>query len=104
MPGFLLTVGAVTQCAHGGVAQPLGVIPRVKALGQPVVAQPTVYSIAGCSVKPPPAACATAQWLTAGTRVKAMGLPVLLQDSQSTCTPTGTPLTIIVNQSRVRGI
>ena len=36
--------------------------------------------------------CATAQWTTAATRVTAMGQPVLLQDSQATCVPTGTPL------------
>jgi hypothetical protein len=31
-----------------------------------------------------------------------MGQPVLLQDSQSLCTPTGTPLTVMVTQVRVK--
>ena len=30
--------------------------------------------------------------------------PVLLQDSQSLCTPTATPLTIVVTQVRVKGM
>jgi hypothetical protein len=30
-------------------------------------------------------------------------VPVLLQDSQSMCTPTGTPLTCLVVQVRVKG-
>jgi hypothetical protein len=30
------------------------------------------------------------------------GAPVILQDSQSVCTPTGTPLLIAVTQVRVR--
>jgi len=47
--------------------------------------------------------CATAQFVTAATRVRAGGVPVLLQDSQSTCVPTGTPLNIVVTQVRVKG-
>jgi hypothetical protein len=37
------------------------------------------------------------------TRVMAGSQPVLLQDSQAICTPTGTPLTIAVTQVRVKG-
>jgi hypothetical protein len=36
-------------------------------------------------------------------RVLAGGMPVLLQDSQAICTPTGTPLNIILTQMRVKG-
>ena len=107
MPGFLLHVGATVQCAHGGQAQPTAPNPRVKVMGQPVVTQPAPYTIAGCTLPPPPAAngpCVTAQWVTGSMRVKVMGQPVLLQDSQAVCTPTGTPLNIIVTQTRVKGI
>jgi hypothetical protein len=45
----------------------------------------------------------TAQWVTAAVRVRAGGLPVLLQDSQAICVPNGTPLTIVMTQVRVRG-
>ena len=107
MPGFLLHVGATVQCAHGGQAQPTASNPRVKVTGQPVVTQPAPYTIAGCTLPPPPQAngpCITAQWVTASVRVKVMGQPVLVQDSQAVCTPTGTPLNVIVTQTRVKGM
>jgi hypothetical protein len=106
MPGFALHVGATVQCAHGGQAQPTVPMPRVKVMGQPVTTQ-APYAIAGCANPPPPAQagpCVTANWLTAATRVKAMGQPLLLKDSQSLCVPTGTPLTIIVTQTRVKAL
>ncbi len=107
MPGFLLHVGAIVQCAHGGVAQPTVPNPRVKVMGQPIVTQPAPYVIAGCAFPPPPAAngpCVTAQWVLGALRVKSDGMPVLLSDSQGICTPTGTPLTIAMTQVRVKGI
>jgi hypothetical protein len=42
--------------------------------------------------------------VTGALRVTAMGMPVLLQDSQAICTPTGTPLSAIPTQMRVRGM
>jgi hypothetical protein len=104
MPGFILHQGATVLCSHAGQAQPTVVNPRVTVSGQPLVTQPTVYAIAGCTLPTPPAAngpCVTAQWLTAATRVTAMGMPVLLLDSQALCTPTGTPLVIVATQGRV---
>ncbi len=106
MPGFLLHVGATVMCAHGGQAQPTAPNPRVRAGGQPIVTQTTMYTIAGCPFTTPssaPMPCVTAQWVSAATRVRAGGQPVLLQDSQAVCTPNGTPLTIVVTQVRVRG-
>jgi uncharacterized Zn-binding protein involved in type VI secretion len=107
MPGFLLHVGATVQCAHGGQAQPTLPNPRVKVMGQPIVMQPAPYVIAGCALPPPPLAngpCLTAQWVMGAARVKANGLPVLLQDSQALCVPTGTPLIIGMTQVRVKGM
>lgn len=105
MPGFLLHVGATVMCAHGGQAQPTSPNPRVMVSGQPVVTQPAPYAIAGCAFVPPTGSgpCATAQWVVGATRVMAGGQPVLLQSSQAICTPTGTPLTIAVTQTRVTG-
>ncbi|HEY6141026.1 MAG TPA: hypothetical protein VI670_24990 [Thermoanaerobaculia bacterium] len=106
MPGFLLHMGATVLCAHAGQAQPTAPFPRVKAGGQPVVTLPTVYTVAGCAMPPPPAGngpCVTAQFLMGATRVMAGSQPVLLQDSQAICTPTGTPLNIVVTQVRVKG-
>jgi hypothetical protein len=56
---------------------------------------------------PPPSGngpCVSAQFVTAATRVTALGQPVLLQDSQSICLPTGTPLLPLVTQVRVTGM
>jgi uncharacterized Zn-binding protein involved in type VI secretion len=105
MPGFLLHLGATVLCAHvPGQATPVVTNPSVKVGGQPIVTQTSQYMIAGCGLSTtttPP--CATAQWITAATRVKAGGVPVLLQDSQAMCVPTGTPLNIVVTQVRVKG-
>lgn len=106
MPGFLLHQGATVICLHAGTAQPVAPNPRVKVSGQQVVTQPTQYTIAGCTMPPPIAGngpCITATWLTAATRVRASGIPVLLQDSSSICTTTGTKLNVVVTQFRVKG-
>lgn len=107
MPGYLLSVGSTIMCAHGGQAQPTAPNPRVKVLGQPVVTQVAPHTVVGCANPPPPAnvgPCITANWITGALRVRAMGQPVLLQDSQALCTPTGTPLTVAATQPRVRGM
>ena len=107
MPGFLLHLGATVLCAHGGPAQPLMPNPRVRMSGQPVVTQSFPYAIAGCPFILPigvPQPCLTAQWVLAAVRVKVMGQPVLLQDSQAICTPNATPLTIATTQVRVKGM
>ncbi|MFB8789827.1 MAG: hypothetical protein U7123_13475 [Potamolinea sp.] len=107
MPGFLLHVGATVLCTHAGQAQPVASNPRVRVSGQPIVMQANTYTIAGCTLPTPPTAngpCLTAQWVTAATRVRASGIPVLLQDSQAICAPTGTPLNILLTQFRVKGM
>lgn len=106
MPGFLLHVGATVICMHGGQAQPTAPNPRVLVSGQPVVTLAAPYVVAGCPFVPPGGngPCVTAQWVVGATRVLAGGLPVLLQDSQAVCVPTGTPLQILVTQLRVQGM
>ncbi|MFB3921953.1 MAG: hypothetical protein ACE145_09535 [Terriglobia bacterium] len=105
MPGFLLHLGATVLCAHGGQALPTSPNPRVLVSGQPVTTQPAPYTVAGCPFVPPGGngPCVTAQWVVGATRVFAGGAPVLLQTSQAICTPTGTPLTVVVTQTRVTG-
>ena len=105
MPGFLLHSGATVLCAHAGQAQPTAPNPRVKVSGQPVTTQAAPYTVAGCpfNVSGAPVPCVTAQWVTAALRVRAGGLPVLLQDSQAICAPNGTPLSIVMTQVRVKG-
>ncbi|MGD9096442.1 MAG: PAAR-like protein [Desulfobacterales bacterium] len=107
MPGFLLHLGATVQCAHAGQAQPTVANPRVTVSGQPIVTQPSPYTVAGCPFTTPagsPLPCVTAQWVSASTRILSDGMPVLLMDSQAICTPTGTPLVITATQTRVTGI
>ena len=105
MPGFILHVGATVMCMHGGQAQPLVPNPRVTVGGQPIVTLSTPYAIAGCPFVPPGGTgpCVTAQWVLGATRVLAGGQPVLLQDSQAVCVPTGTGLNILVTQVRAKG-
>ena len=105
MPGFLVHVGATIMCAHAGQAQPTAPNPRVNVGGQPVVTQSGPYTIAGCpfTTGGNPMPCVTGQWVTAAVRVLAGGVPVVLQDSQSVCTPNGTPMTVVATQVRVRG-
>lgn len=104
MAGYVLHVGATILCAHGGQAQSTAPFPRVKVGGQPVVTQSAPFTIAGCPLVPPPLPpCVTAQWITGAIRIKAGGQPLLLQDSQAICTPTGTPLSVVMTQFRVKG-
>lgn len=91
-------------CVHAGQAQPVVVNPRVTVSGQSTVTLASTYSIAGCTLPAmvtgaPP--CTTAQFVTSALRVTSMGQPLLLQDSQSVCVPTGTPLMITATQPRV---
>ena len=106
MPAFLVHVGATALCAHAGQAQPTVPNPRVTVSGQPSVTMNAPYVVAGCTLPPPTAAngpCLTAQWVTAATRLTSNGVPLLLADSQAICAPTGTPLSIVVTQTRASG-
>lgn len=105
MPGFVLHMGATVLCAHGGQAQPTTPNSRVTVGGQPITTMTAPYVVAGCPFVPPGGngPCVTAQWVMGATRVLADGAPVLLLDSQAICTPTGTPLMIVVTQTRVTG-
>ncbi len=106
MPGFLLHQGATVMCLHGGQAQATSPNPRVKVMGQPIVMQPTPHAVVGCpfNVSGSPVPCVTAQWITGAVRVKANGMPVLLQDSQAVCIPNGTGVQVVVTQIRVKGM
>ncbi|MFM6438875.1 MAG: hypothetical protein ACKPGW_28525 [Microcystis panniformis] len=107
MPGFLLNTGSIVLCAHLGQAKPTVPMPRVKVMGMPISVQPFPYAIAGCVNPPPPVnvgPCIIGNWIVAALRVKALGMPVLLQDSQAICVPTGTPLIVVFAQMRVKGM
>jgi hypothetical protein len=104
MPGFLTHVGATVTCAHGGQAQPTVPNPRVTVMGQPTVTMTAPYAVAGCAFPPPPGGngpCVTGQWVTGTLRVTSSGQPLVILGSQAICAPTGTPLLIVVTQTRV---
>ena len=107
MPGTLLHVGATVLCIHAGQAQPTTPNPRVLVSGQPTVTLSTLYTIAGCTLPPPPGAngpCVTAQFVSAATKVLSNGVPLLLLDSRAVCAPSGTPLIITTTQTRALGM
>ncbi len=98
----LLALGALVLCEHGGSAEPVIADPRVTVGGQPVVALSSLYLVSGCTNAPPPLLpCVYGQFVTAAARVQVSGQPVLLDTSQAMCVPTGTGLTVTVNQVRV---
>jgi len=106
MPGTLLHLGATVTCAHGGQAMPSSPNPRVLVSGQPVAAMAFPYVVAGCplNISGVPVPCVTAQWVRGAMRVLTNGVPVLLLDSQAVCVPNGTPLLILMTQTRVTGM
>lgn len=105
MPGFLLHVGAVVQCAHGGMATPTVPNPRVLVSGQPTVMQPGPWVIAGCANPPPIASngpCVTGMWITGTTRVFSNGMPLVVNAAASVTVLSGTPMIPSVFQMRVQ--
>ncbi|MGB3299957.1 MAG: hypothetical protein WBA76_16960 [Phormidesmis sp.] len=81
--------------------------PRVKVMGQPVATMGPPYTVAGCANPPPPAnvgPCIVGNWVKGALRVKAMGLPVLVQEGIAICIPTGVPLSVVLTQPRVKGL
>jgi hypothetical protein len=104
--GFIVHQGATVMCSHGGQATPSVPNPRVKVSGQMVVTQSTTYTVAGCPFSTPsgPLPCVTAQWVVAAIRVRAGGVPVVLQDSTAVTVPNGVPLNVVVTQPRVKGM
>ena len=106
MPGPLLNAISMLLCAHGGQAKSLTPSTRVRVGGAPALVQLPLV-VAGCVNPVPPAGlgpCVSAQFLTAAVRVRAGGLPVLLTDGPSICAPTGTPLSPVPGQVRVRAV
>jgi hypothetical protein len=104
MAAALVSISTVLVCAHGGTARPVRPSVRVRLGGQPAVATDAPCTVAGC---PLPAEaggpCVSAQWLAGALRVRLDGVPALLADSRSVCTPTGAPLSVLPGQTRVIG-
>lgn len=109
MCAFIMHVGAVLLCPHGGQVTSITTNTRVMVAGQPVVVQNDTFIVAGCPfapVKPQP--CVMVKWIIPAMRVTVGGKPVLLQDSVGLCQsaeqiPQGPPNVITV-QTRVKGM
>ena len=107
MPGFILHLNAMVQCAHGAKADTTAPNQGVLVSNNPVALVNAPYSITACPNPTPTASngpCITAQYTTSATRVTCNGIPVLLFDSQATCTPTGVPLQTMSTQTRVKAV
>ncbi len=93
------------MCVHGGQASAVVPNPAVTLDGMPTCLLSDPWMVAGCPGVPssvPP--CVTAQWIVGTTRVTSNGQPFLVQSSQAVCTPAGTPLLVVVTQTRVTAI
>ena len=103
--GYLLTQGSTVLCQHSGQAQPTLTSQQVKISGEAIVTQSGPYTVSACPYMngSVPSPCVTAQWTSAATRVTSGGVPVLLKDSQATCTPNGTGVNVVMAQTRVKG-
>jgi hypothetical protein len=107
MPGFILHLNAMVQCTHLGNAVPTAPNQRVTVSGNAVALFNAPYQVTGCPNPVPPGSngpCVTAQYTTSATRVFCNGVPVLLFDSQATCTPTAATLKTISTQMRAKGV
>ena len=103
MPGFVLHMGAVVLCSHGGQAMSTAPSPVVFVSGMPVATITAPYAIAGCAFVPPAGngPCVTGQWIVGSTQVLSQGQPLAIMTGASVCVPTGTPMLPVSAQTLV---
>jgi hypothetical protein len=107
MPGFLLDQSSRITCLHQGTCQAAPPSPRVRLGGSPALLVTSQLTIVGCTLPPPIAANGpdvTGTWLNGATRIRSMGVPLLLSDAQAICVTSGTGVLVQRTQARVRGI
>ena len=102
---YILNKAATGTCSHGGSASPTAGIPRVKLGGTEVLTVATQFTVSGCSnmLGQSPFPCVIGIVPVGATRVKVMGVPVLLDSGKPQNVPTGVATTIINTQMRVKG-
>lgn len=107
MPGYIVTVANKANCTHQGVATPTPPAGRVLIMGAPVVTLAHTYAVVGCGYPAATSgaqpACLTAKITTGTVRVTTLGvaLAVLPLVPPTLCTPTGLPLLVMPQQTRV---
>ncbi|MBL0158374.1 MAG: hypothetical protein IPP47_14915 [Bryobacterales bacterium] len=118
MASLLINTTSQGICAHRGSAKPVAPLPRVLLSGAPAVPQQPPWPVIGCTVpllfgsgptgQQHPIIgilpCFLVTWVTATTRVKSMGQPLLLADSQGIAQPNGLPVVLLPGQFRVTAI
>jgi uncharacterized Zn-binding protein involved in type VI secretion len=102
MAGLAVQQGATVLCIHSGSAQPVAVNHRVRLDGFAGVSLGAQWKVDCPSSPPPSPPCVTATWTAGSTRVTSMGQPLVIQGGTATCVPTGSPLTVMQVQPRVR--
>lgn len=105
----VVTRASTMLCAHGGTVSAVPKSVRVKAGGQPVLAQGDVLTVAGCAFTVPPGVptpCVAAQVVVASTRVKVGGRGVVTTASTVMTTGSGppVPVTVTLTQPRVQAV
>lgn len=109
MSSPILHAGAAGLCPHGGALSLTTSQARVRVSGQPVFTTGDASIIAGCGFNPGAYhPCVNARWITAATRVRVLGLPVVLRDGQALAlaadqAPQGAP-TLTTSQVRARAV
>lgn len=109
MDGFLLHVGMVATCPHGGNVQTSLGSTRVRIDHKPALRVTDLCLICGCSFmvfnKAQP--CLTVRWNESASRVRIEHLPAVLEKSARHCLSAEQipqePLTVSFKQNRVRG-
>jgi hypothetical protein len=105
----ILTSSSTVTCPHGGQAQLPTSNSEALIDGAPALLQTDLHPIVGCPFVPgPPSPCTAIRWVSASTRVKVRGVPVLLQNSVGLClsaaqVPQGTAL-VVQTQQRAKAI
>jgi hypothetical protein len=104
MSGYVLHIGASVECNHHGSAAPLIGSLRVRVDGKAAIIQIIPYLVSGCphTVGGSAVPCVIGTWTQCAKRVKSLGQPLVLTDSESTSIPNGTPLNPTKTQKRVR--
>ena len=99
MPGYVLDLGAMITCPHGGRVTMAPRATRVALAGQPPLLVDDTSVIAACpfNVSGAPSPCLRVQWTLPATRVTVESSPVLLSSSVALCVngagaPQGTAL------------
>jgi hypothetical protein len=87
MPGPILHAGTLAKCPHGGTLTIVPASPRV-AVGGTAAVITDKGLIKGCTFTLPngkPQPCVTTLWTVGATRVKASGVPVLINPCVAEC-------------------